>query len=159
MLRALDGAADVDPSCEALTLRLRHFLERYNDTPHETLGKDTAPRQRWEQGRKLRYPTDDADLYRRFVVRALHKVSNDHVIKADGRLWEAPLRSARSWVEVARHVLDGRLWVLHQDRMIELAEVDPQGQRDRAARRRQRLAAARCRRPTPCHRGRHRLRQ
>ena len=58
-------------------------------------------------------------------MRALHKVSNDHVIKAAGRLWEAPRRSARSWVEVARHVLDGRLWVQHQGRMIELAELDP----------------------------------
>ena len=56
----------------------------------------------------------------------MHKVSNDHVIKADGRLWEAPRRSAASWVEVARHVLDGRRWVQHQGRMIELAEVDPQ---------------------------------
>ena len=126
VLRSLDGAADVDPACDALTLRLNHFLERYNDTPHETLGKDITPRQRWEQGRGLRFPTDDADLYRRFVVRAMHKVSNDHVIKADGRLWEAPRRSAASWVEVARHVLDGRLWVQHQGRMIELAEVDPQ---------------------------------
>ena len=56
----------------------------------------------------------------------MHKVSNDHVIKADGRLWEAPRGSAASWVEVARHVLDGRRWVQHQGRMIELAEVDPQ---------------------------------
>lgn len=125
VLRSLDGAADVDPACAALTLRLRHFLNRYNDAPHETLGKNTTPRQRWEQGRALRFPTDEADLYRRFVVRAMHKVSNDHVIKADGRLWEAPRGSARSWVEVARHVLDGRLWVQHQGRMIELAELDP----------------------------------
>ena len=125
VLRSLDGAADVDPACAALTLRLRHFLQRYNDTPHETLGKHTTPRQRWEQGRDLRFPTDDADLYRRFVVRTMHKVSNDHVIKAAGRLWEAPRRSAASWVEVARHVLDDRLWVQHQGRMIELAEVDP----------------------------------
>ena len=125
VLRSLDGAADVDPACEALTLRLRHFLERYNDTPHETLGKDITPRQRWEQGRELRFPTDDADLYRRFVVRAMHKVSNDHVIQTGGRLWEARRRSAASWVEVARHVLDGRLWVLHEGRMIELAELDP----------------------------------
>ena len=73
VLRSLDGAADVDPACEALTLRLNHFLERYNDTPHETLGKDITPRQRWEQGRGLRFPTDDADLYRRFVVRAMHR--------------------------------------------------------------------------------------
>ncbi len=125
VLRSLDRAADVDPSCAALTLRLRHFLDRYNNTPHETLGKNITPRQRWEHGRPLRFPQDEADLYRRFVVRAAHKVSNDHVIKADGRLWEAPPRSAASWVEVARHVLDGRLWVLHQGRMIELAEVDP----------------------------------
>ena len=125
VLRSLDDAADVDPACAALTLRLRHFLERYNDTPHETLGKDITPRQRWERGRDLRFPTDDADRYRRFVVRAMHQVSNDHVIKAGGRLWEAPRRSAASWVEVARHVLDGRLCVQHQGRMIELAEVDP----------------------------------
>ena len=56
VLRSLDGAADVDPACAALTLRLRHFLERYNDTPHETLGKDTTPRQCWERGRDLRFP-------------------------------------------------------------------------------------------------------
>jgi len=30
-LRGLDGAADVDPDYPALTLRLRHFLQRYND--------------------------------------------------------------------------------------------------------------------------------
>jgi len=30
-LRGLDGAANVDPDYPALTLRLRHYLERYND--------------------------------------------------------------------------------------------------------------------------------
>lgn len=122
-LRALDGAAQVDPAYPALTLRLRHFLDRYNDTPHETLGGDT-PRQRWEAGRSLRFPEDEADLYRRFVVRQPRKVSTDHVIKMDGRLWEAP-RGVDGWVEVVRHVLDGRLWVVHQGRMVELAELDP----------------------------------
>lgn len=124
VLRSLDGAAEVDPDPAALTLRLRHFLHRYNDTPHETLGGDT-PRQRWEAGRPLRFPEDAADLYRRFVVRESRKVSADHVIKFDGRLWEAPWGLARTWVEVARHVLDGRLWVQHQGRMVELAELDP----------------------------------
>ncbi len=124
VLRALDGAAEVDPACEALTVRLRHFLERYNNTPHETLDKDT-PRQRWEAGRPLNFPEDHADLYRRFVVREPRKVSADHVIKAGGRLWETPRGLGDSWVEVARHVLDGRLWVLHQGRMVELAELDP----------------------------------
>jgi len=123
LLRSLDGAAEVDPACQALTLRLRHYLERYNDTPHETLGGDT-PRQRWEAGRPLRFPEDHAELYRRFVVREDRKVSSDHVIKIDGRLWEAPRGLGNSWVQVTRHVLDGRLWVLHEGRMVELAELD-----------------------------------
>lgn len=124
VLRSLDGAAHVDPAPGALTLRLRHFLDRYNTTPHETLDGDT-PQQRWEQGRALRFPDDEADLYRRFVVRELHKVSADHVIKARGRLWEAPRGLGDHWVEVVRHVLDRRLWVPWQGRMVELAELDP----------------------------------
>ena len=124
LLRGLDGAADVDVASSSLTLRLRHWLERYNDTSHETLGGDT-PRHRWEQGRALRFPADDADLYRRFVVREPRKVSKDHVIKMDGRLWEAPRGLGDSTVEVTRHVLDGRLWVLYEGRMVELAELDP----------------------------------
>lgn len=125
VLRGLDGAADVDADPGALTLRLRHYLERYNDTPHETLGGDT-PRQRWEQERPLRFPADAADLYRRFVVRASRKVSADHVLQLQGRLWEVPRGLGNSWVEVARHVLDGRLWVQHEGRLVELAPLDAQ---------------------------------
>ncbi len=124
LLRSLDGAVEVDPDCQALTLRIRHFLNRYNDTPHETLG-NTPPRQLWEAGRPLRFPEDEADLYRRFVVREPHKVSSDHVIKAGGRLWEAPRGLGDTWVQVTRHVLDGRFWVLHEGRMVQLAELDP----------------------------------
>ncbi|MEW6756044.1 MAG: hypothetical protein AB1505_34460 [Candidatus Latescibacterota bacterium] len=123
ILRALDGAADVEAEDGALTVRLRHYLQRYNDTPHETLGGDT-PRQRWEQGRPLRFPKDEADLYRRFVVRHPRKVSTDHIIRMDGRLWEAPRGLGDQWVEVVRHVLDGRLWVLHQGRSVELTKPD-----------------------------------
>ena len=124
VLRALDGAAEVDADDQALTLRLRHYLQHYNDTPHETLAGDT-PRQRWEQGRALRFPANEADLYRRFVVRQSRKVSADHVIKMDGRLWQAPRGLGDGWVEVVRHVLDARLWVLYQGRMVELAVLDP----------------------------------
>jgi hypothetical protein len=74
----------------------------------------------------LRFPEDPDQLYRRFVVRDDRKVSSDHVIKIDGRLWEAPRGLGDSWVQVTRHVLDGRLWVLHEGRMVELAELDPQ---------------------------------
>lgn len=124
VLRSLDGAADVDPDCGALTLRLAHFLERYNNTPHEGLGGDT-PRQRWEAGRPLRLPADEADLYRRFVVHEQRKVSPDHVLKIDGKSWEAPRGLGDHWTQVTRHVLDGRFWVLFEGRMVELAELDP----------------------------------
>ena len=124
LLRSLDGAVEVDPDCHALTLRVRHFLDRYNDTPHQTLAGDT-PRQRWEAGRPLRFPEDEADLYRRFVVREPRKVSKDHVIRADGRLWEAPRGLGGTWIQITRHVLDGRYWVLHEGRMVELTELDP----------------------------------
>ncbi len=124
LLRSLDGSIEVDADCHALTLRVRHFLDRYNNTPHETLAGDT-PRQRWETGRLLRFPEDQADLYRRFVVREPRKVSADHVIKADGRLWEAPRGLGGTWAEVTRHLLDGRYWVLHEGRMVQLAELDP----------------------------------
>jgi len=124
LLRSLDGAAHVDPACGALTLRLGHFLERYNDTPHETLDGDT-PRQRWEAGRALRLPDDEATLYRRFVAHERRKVSTDHVIKIDGKSWEAPRGLAGQWTDLTRHVLDDRYWVLCQGRMVELAELDP----------------------------------
>lgn len=124
VLRSLDGALQVDPAPEALTLRLQHYLDRYNDTPHETLDGDT-PRQRWEQGRPLVFPDDEADLYRRFVVRESRKVSADHVIQWDGRRWEAPRGCGDTWVDVVRHVLDGRRWVVHQGRQLLLAELDP----------------------------------
>ncbi|MFH1570270.1 MAG: hypothetical protein ABIL09_19920 [Gemmatimonadota bacterium] len=142
ILRALDGAAEVEPEYGALTLRLRHYLERYNDTPHQTLGGDT-PRQRWEQGRPLRFPEDEADLYHRFVVRQPRKVSTDHVIQLDGRLWEAPRGLGDGWVEVLRHVLDGRLWVLHQGRRIELTRLDEHANAT------QRRGAGQTDRPTP----------
>ncbi len=124
VLRSLDGAADVDPDGGALTLRLGHFLDRYNDTGHEALDGDT-PRQRWEAGRPLRLPSNETDLYRRFVVHERCKVSHDHVIKSEGQRWEAPYGLAGRWVDVTRHVLDGRHWVLFEGRMIQLAELDP----------------------------------
>jgi len=123
VLRGLDGALEVDPDCTALTLRLKHFCERYNDQPHEGLDGDT-PRQRWEAGRPLRFPKDDADLDRRFVVRELRNVSNDHVIQYGGANWEAPRGMAGDKVEVIRHVLDGSLFVVHEGRVIRLHKVD-----------------------------------
>lgn len=123
VLRSLDGAVDVDPACAALTLRLRHFCEQYNDRPHEGLQGDT-PRKRWEAGRPLRFAKDEDELYRSFVARELRTVSNDHVIKHGGDLFEAPRGMAGDKVEVIRNVLDGRLFVVHHGEVIQLHELD-----------------------------------
>ncbi len=125
ILRSLDGAVDVDPDCMSLTLRLRHYLQIYNDTPHESLGQET-PRQRWEaDSRPLRLPESEMVLREKMVVRESRRVSNDHVIQHGGGLWEAPRGLAGQRVEVIRHVLDGHLHVLHLGRMVRLHELDP----------------------------------
>ena len=125
VLRSFDGAAQVDPACVPLDLRLRHFLHIYNNTPHESLGGDT-PRQRWEADRQvLRFPEDLEDLRRRFVIVETRKVSNDHVIRHSGLLWEAPRGLARATVEVHRNALNDELFVRHRGRMIQLHELDP----------------------------------
>lgn len=122
-LRAL-SAPGVDPDCGALALRLRHFMETYNDTPHESLGQQT-PRARWDADpHPLKFPADDAELDRHFVVREPRTVSNDHVIKHGGALWEAPRGLARQRVLVHRNTLSGDLFVLHQGKMVRLHTVD-----------------------------------
>jgi transposase InsO family protein len=124
VLRSLDGAADVDPNCENLTLRLRHYLRRYNDTPHEALNGQT-PQQRWlADPRPLTMPESQQVFRDKFVVREARSVSKDHVIKHDGKLWEAPRGLARAQIEVIRHVLDGHLYVQHHGHLVRLHQVD-----------------------------------
>ena len=61
ILRNLNGRADVDPSLEALELRLSHWLrETYNHTPHEAFDDKQTP---WGN-RSIIHPT------RRFVTVA-----------------------------------------------------------------------------------------
>lgn len=131
ILRGFDGAADVDPDCGALELRLSHYLGRYNDRPHESLDGDT-PRMRWDaDARPLRFPEDEATLRSRFVVTEERRVSNDHVIQFDSVDYEAPRGRAREWVLVHRRLLDSaddiaplHLSVLHDGRLVRLHPVD-----------------------------------
>lgn len=126
ILRSLPGAADVDPCCSALELRLQHFLDHdYNNRPHESLTLDT-PRQRWEaDANALRFPEDEQALWQSFMVTESRKVSSDHVIKHGGKLWEAPRGLRRTTVELQRHVLSGHLYIPHRDKLVRLHELDP----------------------------------
>lgn len=125
VLRSLDGAAEVDPDCAALTLRLRHFLfDQYNNRPHESLGQET-PGARWSADeRPLRFPESVAKLGEHFVVTEARKVSKDHVIKYGGELYEAPRGLGGEWIDVRRHVLTGELTILHDGRLMRLHPVD-----------------------------------
>jgi len=127
VLRYLDGNPEVDPDCGALELRLRHWLrEVYNHTPHEGLGGDTTPAQRWASDeRPLRFPEDDADLRRRFVVWEDRVVSKDNVVSFEGVSYEVPLGHRGDTVQLHRHLLDRTLSMIHDGRLVRLAPVDP----------------------------------
>ena len=127
VLRAVDGAADVDPDCGALTLRLQHYLERqYNLRPHAALAGQ-SPQQRWHADpRPLRFPRDEDDLSRHFLVTETRRVSRDHVISYGGQLYEVPRPLAASQVEVHRHILSEHLFVPWQGRLVRLHLLDPE---------------------------------
>lgn len=125
VLRSLDGAAEVDPDCQALTLRLRHFLfTQYNTWPHESLGLKT-PGERWgADERALRFPSGVDELREHFVITEARKVSRDHIIKYKGGQYEVPRGLAGEWVDVRRQVLTGELFILHDGRPLRLFPVD-----------------------------------
>ena len=125
VLRSLDGAAEVDPSCEALTLHLRHFLfDQYNHRPHESLGQKT-PFECWNADeRTLRFPESIAKLSEHFVVTEARKVSKDHIIKHSGKLYETSRGLGGEWIDVRRQVLTGALSILHDGRLVRLHPVD-----------------------------------
>ena len=129
VLQYLDGADDVDPSCGALELRLQHWLrETYNHTPHESLGKDVTPWQRWSSDeRALTMPADDADLRRRFVLRDTRRVTNDHTVPIDGVDYEVPKGLAGQTLEIWRQVLDDTRSVVVDGHLVQLHPVDLAG--------------------------------
>ena len=125
MLRGFDNAADVDPDCGALTLRLQHYLDQqYNLRVHESLdGK--SPNECWNADpRPLRFPQDEDELRSFFVVTEGRTVSADHVIRYDGLQYEAPRGTGRSRVQVHRRVLSGELFLVHEGRTVRLQPVD-----------------------------------
>jgi putative transposase len=125
VLRSLDGAAEVDPNCRALTLRLQHFLDnQYNNWPHDSLGNQT-PKERWNADeRPLRFPESVDELRDKFVVTEARKVSRDHIISYEGTLYEVPRGLGGEWIDVQRQLLTAALFILHDGRLVRLHPVD-----------------------------------
>ena len=124
-LRAL-ARPEVDPDAGSLTLRLRHDLHRYNDTPHEGLDGDT-PRQRWERSSRDLDPVPDEQWLRsKFTITVNRRVSSDHVISHEGTGYEVPRGLAGEKIEIVRRVLDSTLHILHDGQLKQLHPVDPE---------------------------------
>jgi len=125
VLRALDGRPDVDSSCSALKLRLRHYTDEvYAHRPHESLDGQT-PWQRFHADPKpLRFPDDEHALARQFEVWLERRVSADHVVSVDGIDYEVPRGHAGQRVVLRRRVLSGAIGLLHEGKLVELLPVD-----------------------------------
>ena len=123
-VRSLDGRPEVDPDCDALTLRLTRWLrEHYNHTPHESLdGK--SPSERWLQDqRDLQLPKDRAWLDAQFLVTEQRTVSKDHVVSIDSTLYEVPT-ACRGRIVVTHHLLSDRRTVRLEGREVQILPLD-----------------------------------
>ncbi len=119
---------DVDPSLEALQLRLHHDLfEVYNHLPHEALGGRTPHEVFHGSSRPLRPAKSAQWLQECFTLPVERTVSADHVVKFGGELWEAPRGLARLTIDVHRRLLEGpdALYVVHEGRLVRLHRLDP----------------------------------
>lgn len=123
LLRGLDGNPAIDPSPKALEQRLNHYLtEDYNRRHHEGIKgipeehfrADTVP---------LEHVPEDV-LRGHFIIHESRRVSNDNIVSVDSVAYEMPLGHAGTYVIVRRHLLDGKISVMHEGRAITLAEVD-----------------------------------
>lgn len=126
ILRNLNGRADVDPSLEALELRLSHWLrETYNHTRHEAFDGKQTPWERFSSDTQpLELWTSEEALRERFVIEEHRRVSKDHIIPIDSVHYEVPRGLAGAKIPVYRQVLDNTVRVLHQGRLIVVHPVD-----------------------------------
>lgn len=118
-------AATVDDNCDALELRLEHFIDnQYNLRPHESL-KQVTPDARWaDDASPLRFPESQQALSYTFVVTEVRKVSKDNVVSVDGVDYEVPRGHAQTQVAVRRNLLSAALFVSHNARLVQLHPVD-----------------------------------
>lgn len=125
VIRGLDRRPDVDPDCQALTLRLRHWLNnRYNHTPHESLGNQTPHERFHNDSAALRFPESEQDLEQRFVVYLKRRVSADNIVSVFSVHYEMPRGYAGAKVILHRRVLGSTIHFVHDESLMELRPVD-----------------------------------
>ncbi len=126
LLRLLDGNPQVDPSCGALELRLRHYLrQQYNLTPHESLAQKTPWSCFGDDEKPLRFAEDQKRLHQAFVLHTKRRVSNDNVVSLDGIAYEVIRGYAGTRLTLHRNTLDGSVAMVHQGRLVRLSPLEP----------------------------------
>jgi transposase InsO family protein len=124
-LRSLAGRPDVDPSCGALELRLRHYTEQvYAHRAHESLDGATPWQRFYGDAKALRFPDSVEVLGRMFELWTERRVSTDHVVSIDSVAYEMPRGYATRKVLLRRRLLDGGIGFLHDGRLIDLHPID-----------------------------------
>jgi hypothetical protein len=126
VLRSLDRRPDIDPDPRSLELRLQHYADtQYNHRPHESLHKE-SPFDRFHRDTKdLRFPESTDELRGKFEVYLSRTVTPDNVVSVDSIAYEMPRGHDGKKVVLRRKLLDGgRLFFLHEGRLIDLHPVD-----------------------------------
>ena len=124
-LRHLDGNPQVDSACSALTLRLGHYLtHQYNQTPHESLKKETPWSRFHNDPKELRFVENQEILDNSFVVHEKRHVSTDNIVSIDAIQYEMVRGYAGTTVVIQRNVLNNTLFCIDGGRLIKLVPVD-----------------------------------
>ena len=125
ILRHLDNNPEIDPSCPALDLRLNHYLsEQYIHTPHESLNKKTPWSRFQNDKRPLRFFESQDKIRQTFILHENRRVSADNIISFKSTNYEIPTGHAGEIITIRRHVLDGSLSIIHQEKIVALTPVD-----------------------------------
>jgi putative transposase len=124
VLRGLNKP-EIDPSCEALELRLRHYCrKRYNTHPHSGISNRSPEKFFLNDDRPLSFPHSEEELRRMFFVTTTPKVRRDNVVCDGGRIYEVPLGYTGCRVTIYRDVLLEKIFMLHNGEFMELQPPD-----------------------------------
>ncbi len=124
-LRYLDRNPQIDPACQALELRLRHYLfERYDRNPHESLNGQFPGERFHNDPKPLTFHKSAKRLRQAFVLHHKRRVSFDNVVSFRSGHYEVPRGHAGTKIVLHHNLLDGCLSIIDQGRLVKLAPVD-----------------------------------
>lgn len=125
LLRSFPGNPEIDPECDALELRIQHYLdEDYNNRIHESLNKKTPNEVFFSDERKLRIIADTSLYESSFIMQYSRKVSKDQIVSLFGMSYEMPNGYAMRRVNIFHNTLTDRIFIFHDNASVTLKVVD-----------------------------------